>query len=157
MVSAILLKVCISLRLDLKAPKTLSSTLLTQIKNAWNTNPTLFYPTWRKWLFLAQEFKRSMYFYTCILHILYILSFWDFAEQMGFVQTSNIILITFFLLQSVHTMLYKSQKLSSKYDFWQYQLMLLKYIQTYMVILKSQGSMYVSVYPSANKLESISQ
>lgn len=63
----------------------------------------------------------------------------------------------FFLLQSVHTMLYKSQKLSSKYDFWQYQLMLLKYIQTYMVILKSQGSMYVSVYPSANKLESISQ
>lgn len=79
-----------------KSPQTLSSTLPTQIKNPWNTNPTLFYPTWKKWLFLAWEFKRSMYFYTCILHILYILSFWDFAEQMGFVQKSNIILITFF-------------------------------------------------------------
>lgn len=104
-------------------------------KYEWNKNPILFYPTWKKWLFFGTEVKKKPAFLYNLSQRLFL---WDFSEQMGFVQNPTHYSNHFLLLQRIHTMLYKSQKLFSKNDVWQHHLMLLKDTQTCLVIKKKK-------------------
>lgn len=88
---------------------------------------------------------KKMYFYTffpkdCVVCVLETLQ-----NKRVLSKIQHIILILFYY--RIHAMLYKLQKLFSKYDVWQQHLMLLKYMQTFLVIKeKSQRPMHPSTH-----------